>query len=195
MDYAREILLITTFVLYHKLKGDASFWKPYINMMDLSDPFCDWPIEDIAEFMDSELKMDAELFKSELETIWIQIEPVLQRNPQMFPFYTKESFLRLHYYVATHCFGYPEAMPSTMAVPLADMINCLPTDTSYDVYSKQNNPGFVSNKKIDSSSVYVKEFKEGLLDTYSQDLIQSKSEGKRKTSRVSRENRIEEIRF
>jgi hypothetical protein len=111
--------------------------------------------------MDSELKMDAELYKSEIETEWIQIEPVLQRFTHMFSEYTKEGFLHVYNYVITHCWGYPDDMPATMVVPLADMVNCLPTDTFYDVYSKQTNSSFGPNKKIDASAVFVKEFKEG----------------------------------
>ena len=140
--------------------------------------------------MDIELKMDAALFKSEVEMLWIRIEPVLQRHAHIFPGYTKESFLRVHNYVVTHCWGYPDDMPSTMIVPLADMFNCLPTDTSYNIYSKQKNISFVPKKKIDFSAVYAKEFKEGLMDSQSLKL----NEAKGKRARVSRETRIEEIR-
>ena len=113
----------------------------------------------------------------------------------MFPGYTKEGFLRVHNYVYTHSFGYPEEMPTTLCVPLADMINCLPTDTSYDVYCKSTTSSFIPNpnnhpkkRRINSSSVFVKEFREGLLDTHSQDVVKGDSASKRKATRVPRES-------
>lgn len=154
--------------------------------------------------MDSELKMDAELYKSEIETEWIQIEPVLQRNPDMFPGYDKESFLRMYNYACTRCFGW--TLPSTMMVPLADFMNHLPIDTSYDVYSKRSHEvkqsvnsekthsSFVPNKKTDYSAIYVKEFKEDSLDPHFQALIKGKFGAKRKAPRVLRETIIQEIR-
>ena len=132
----REQLALATFLLYHYLKGpNASFWYPYIDVMNESDLLCDWSSEEVAQFMDKELEMDAELYKSEIETEWAQIEPVLQRyESELFPGYTKELFLRMYNYACTRCFGW--TLPSTMMVPLADFMNHLPIDTSYDVYSK-----------------------------------------------------------
>ena len=66
----REQLLLATFLLYHYLKGPESFWYPYISVMNESDLVCDWSPEEIAQFMDKELQMDAELYKTEIETEW-----------------------------------------------------------------------------------------------------------------------------
>ena len=38
----REQLLLATFLLYEHLKGSASFWKPYIDVMNVSDLVCNW---------------------------------------------------------------------------------------------------------------------------------------------------------
>ena len=32
-NYEPEMLLIALFIFYHQLKGNASFWKPYIDVM------------------------------------------------------------------------------------------------------------------------------------------------------------------
>ena len=69
----REQLLLATFLLYHHLQGEASFWHPYLGVMNVSDLVCDWAPEEVAQFMDKELQMDAELYKSEVETEWEQI--------------------------------------------------------------------------------------------------------------------------
>ena len=103
--------------------------------MNESDLVCDWSPGEIAQFKDKELEMDAALYKSEIETEWASIEPVLARHANdLFPGYTKEIFLRMYNFACTRCFGW--TLPSTMMVPLADFMNHLPIDTSYDVYSK-----------------------------------------------------------
>lgn len=58
--------------------------------MNESDLVSDWLPQEIEQFMDVELVMDAELYKSELETEWTQIEPVLEANAHLFPNYSKE---------------------------------------------------------------------------------------------------------
>ena len=45
--------------------------------MNVSDLACDWQPGELDQFMDVELKMDAELYRSEIETEWLQIEPIL----------------------------------------------------------------------------------------------------------------------
>ena len=131
----REQLLLATFLLYHHLQGPASFWHPYIDVMNTSDLVCNWQDCEIDQFMDTELTMDAKLYKTEIETEWCQVKPVLDGNPDLFPGYTKELFLRMYNFACTRCFGW--TLPSTMMVPLADFMNHAPVDTSYDVYSKQ----------------------------------------------------------
>jgi hypothetical protein len=39
--------------------------------MNEADLVCDWPQGEIDQFLDSELKMDAELYASEIETEWM----------------------------------------------------------------------------------------------------------------------------
>jgi hypothetical protein len=36
-------LTLTAFLLYHYLKGESSFWFPYINVMNKSDLIGFWP--------------------------------------------------------------------------------------------------------------------------------------------------------
>ena len=38
----REQMLLATWLLYHHLQGDKSFWKPYIDVMNVSDLLCAW---------------------------------------------------------------------------------------------------------------------------------------------------------
>ena len=57
--------------------------------MNESDLVCDWAQDEIAQFMDIELARDAALYKSEIETEWLQIEKVLKRHADLFPGYSK----------------------------------------------------------------------------------------------------------
>ena len=174
----REQLLLATFLLYEHLKGADSFWQPYLRVMNVSDLACDWEAGELDQFMDVELKMDAELYRSEIETEWRQIEPILQANPSLFPGYSKDVFERFYNFACTRCFGW--TMPSTMMVPLADFMNHLPIDNEYNVYSKSMHTEMQSvnsektsstckaSKRTDYSAIYKKEFAEDLLDPHCQ---------------------------
>jgi hypothetical protein len=48
------------------LKGDASFWWPYISVMNEAELVCNWPEHEVDEFCDMELKMDSELYFMEI---------------------------------------------------------------------------------------------------------------------------------
>ena len=89
VDYRSDKLLITTFLLHEHLQGDGSFWKPYIDVMFDAELVSNWSQDDVAEFMDPELKMDVELYQSEVEATWSLIENVLEQNSYLFPGYTK----------------------------------------------------------------------------------------------------------
>ena len=44
----REQLLLAIFLLFHHCKGEASFWKPYLDVMNESDLVADWAPEEVA---------------------------------------------------------------------------------------------------------------------------------------------------
>ena len=134
--------------------------------------------------------LDAELYKSEIETEWIQLEPILEKyKDKFFAGYTKELFLRMYNYACTRCFGW--TLPDTMMVPFADFLNHLPIDTNYDVYSKHFHMAKASvnsaktqsskeNNKTDFSALYTKKFIEDELDPEYQALIRGQLGGKKK---------------
>ena len=65
--------MFAMFLLMHYLEGASSFWYPYISVMNEADLVCFWDAEEIEQFRDVELMLDAELYKSEIETEWIQM--------------------------------------------------------------------------------------------------------------------------
>lgn len=89
---------------------------------------------------------------------------------------------------------------------MADFMNHLPIDTSYDVYSKvthevrqtvngeKTHASAEGDKRTDYSALYVKEFAEDALDPHCQALIKGQLGFKRKRPRVPRETRVEQIR-
>lgn len=154
---------------------------------------------------DVELRMDAELYRSEIETEWSQIEKVMQRHAEMFNGYTRELFEKFYNYACTRCFGW--TLPSTMMVPLADFMNHLPIDNEYNVYSKQShevkqtiNSQKTSskigqgNRKTNYSAIYKKEFAEDSLDPHKQALIKGQLSSKSKKPQVPREQIVSQIR-
>ena len=48
-------LTLCTFLMYHYLKGEDSFWWPYIQVMNTSDLCSHWPKEELDLIKDSEL--------------------------------------------------------------------------------------------------------------------------------------------
>ena len=118
--------------------------------------------------------LDAELYKSEIDTEWTQMQPILEKyKTDLFPGYTKELFVKMYNYACTRCFGW--TLPDTMMVPFADFLNHLPIDTNYDVYSKHFHEAKSSvnsaktsssraNRKTDFSGLYSKKYLEDELD-------------------------------
>ena len=130
----QEQIILTTFLLYHKLQGKKSFWHPFIEIMNPGDLPWLWPSKEVNQFMDVELKMESMQYGKEIEQEWKDLEPVFKTYSDLFPGFSKDIFLEVYNNVCTRCFGW--TLPNTMLVPLADCQNHLPVDTHYDVYSK-----------------------------------------------------------
>ena len=65
----RETLILIVFLIFERLKGDDSFWSPYIDLVDAGIPSCYWPDEvkaknDVQEldfaWKDAVIRCDAE---------------------------------------------------------------------------------------------------------------------------------------
>ena len=53
----KDELTLFVFMLYEWSKGDASFWKPYLDLMPEDDTLiCDWQKEDILGCQDADLE-------------------------------------------------------------------------------------------------------------------------------------------
>lgn len=62
----REQLLLATFLTHQSCLGEASFWKPYIDVMNEADLASNWSKTELDLLKDIELEMDSELYSSEL---------------------------------------------------------------------------------------------------------------------------------
>ena len=80
-----EQLTLTVCLLYEYLRGAQSFWKPYLDMLPDVRLFCLWPPQVIAEGQDAYMLRKAEEFRGDLESLWLEIEQVLAKYPQIFP--------------------------------------------------------------------------------------------------------------
>ena len=45
MSQDRDICMLIVFVIYEKLEGESSFYKPYLDVVDCPEPTCYWPTE------------------------------------------------------------------------------------------------------------------------------------------------------
>ena len=79
--------------MYEHLKGETSFWYPYISVMNEADLACFWTPEEIDELNDFELKIETKIYFDEVNEEWKRIEKVLKLYPEKFPGLSKELFV------------------------------------------------------------------------------------------------------
>ena len=66
----RDQLSLAIFLLSEFLKGPASFWWPYIDVMNESDLCCFWREDELQRMGDFELKKEAQTYKDEVFQEW-----------------------------------------------------------------------------------------------------------------------------
>lgn len=63
-------LSLAMFLLYEYLKGEQSFWWPYMQVMNESDLTCFWSDEELDLLRDVELKHEALVYREEVLEEW-----------------------------------------------------------------------------------------------------------------------------
>lgn len=149
-----EFLILASFLTYHTLRGEDSFWYPYLQVMNVSDLPSSWPDEDIAQFKDIELVESCILYRAELETEWTQMSPIFEKFPDLFSGTTKDLFLKMYNFVCTRCFGW--GLPCVMMVPMVDYLNHMPVDTTIGLFNLKHTQS--DQNKTDFSLLFKKEF-------------------------------------
>ena len=81
-----ETLVLLLFILYEKQKGEASLWKPYLDMMPETTFFCEWDEEVIRETQDQYLIEEAnKIRRPSMYYLWTKIRDlVADYTPKIF---------------------------------------------------------------------------------------------------------------
>lgn len=65
-----EILMISTFLLREKLKGEKSFWHAYLGVMNAADLLTQWDTAELSQFNDCELECEVDKYRDQIEASW-----------------------------------------------------------------------------------------------------------------------------
>lgn len=60
------------------LKGEKSFWYPYLSVMNESDICCFWSEEELDLLNDPELKREALIYRDEVEEEWKEVSKIIK---------------------------------------------------------------------------------------------------------------------
>ena len=146
--YDAEYLALIVFLWHEKAKGEASFWKPYLDIINFTDmPFL-WNDEELNEFQDAVLIANVKRYSEEFDEEWLKVYWMLHRNnyDHIIPGisdYSKQAQFKEDYIwafsnVVTRCFGW--GLPCTTMAPFSDTINHHNVDSSYDVIKAEWRP-------------------------------------------------------
>ena len=70
--------------MYERLKGDQSFYKPYLDMVDSPIPTCYWDDQVIDQSDLEEFKLTMKEAKLKCDIEWDKISTLLAQFPQFF---------------------------------------------------------------------------------------------------------------
>lgn len=119
----RDTCILMVYIIYEKLKGEESFYHPYLEMMDSTLHATYWP-EEIIEKSDIKIfKLNLKDSKDKYEADWEKMMNFFSIYPDFFdPERTnKDLFLWALSLLHSRQFGW--GLPSSMLVPLADCLN------------------------------------------------------------------------
>lgn len=121
-DSDTEFNLLVLFLIYEHMKGEKSFYHPYLQAVGNADTVLSWSAEEIQALHDPYLKPYVADLANQYRPLFVEFDRIITSNPKLFP--RKLSYEEfMHYYgkVTTRCFGW--GLPETMVVPFADFLN------------------------------------------------------------------------
>lgn len=146
--YDAEFLTLIVYLWHEKTKGEASFWKPYLDIINFTDlPFL-WSDEEIDQFQDAVLQQNVKRYRTEFEEEWEKVYFMLHKNKydHIIPGISdpanknklREEYVWAFCGVVTRCFGW--GLPFTTMAPFSDTINHHNVDSSYDIVKAEWRP-------------------------------------------------------
>ena len=118
-----DTFILLVYLIYERLKGNDSFYHPYLELMDSTLHTTYWP-EDTIEKSDIKIfKLNLKDSKDKYESDWEKINNFFAIYPDIFDpeRATKDLFLWALSILHSRCFGW--GLPALMLVPLADCVN------------------------------------------------------------------------
>eukprot|EP00606_Chrysophyceae_sp_TOSAG23-5_P001479 GSChrysophyteH2.ASY1.ANO1.100.1 assembled CDS len=141
-DLLRGDVLLTVYIMYEYLKGEASFYAPFLAILPEPGSVVQWSDSELAELQDSSITYRAKNRGKMLQVTYERnIRGLSRRHPEHFPeeTYTYELFLFAWFCIQARAFG--RRLPWTALVPFADCLNHANVQTKYD-YDVGNNGVF-----------------------------------------------------
>ena len=130
-------MILVVFLIYEKLKGEESFFHPYIDMVEAETLAAYWP-EDIIEKSDLQFfKWNLKDAKERSDDDWEKLKNFFEIYPDSFDpeRVNKDLYLWALSFINSRCFGWE--LPSTMLVPFADNLNHKSgASLSHDIFEK-----------------------------------------------------------
>ncbi|TYZ62704.1 hypothetical protein PybrP1_008546 [[Pythium] brassicae (nom. inval.)] len=131
--FARDDPVLALFLVREQLKGDASFFAPYLAILPFPESVQDWSDDELAALHDRRLVAAARRRQSEIDAAYDSVFAALDAShPGEFPRaqYTREKFVFAWKTIQARTFG--RRLPWTALVPFADCLNHANVATKYD---------------------------------------------------------------
>jgi hypothetical protein len=138
-DLLRGDFLMTVYLMHEMRLGEASFYKPYIDILPVPNCISEWNHEELMQLQDERIILRAKNRKKYVENSYIRVIHGLNRqHPTLFPLeeFTFENFRFAFNTIQARAFG--RRLPWTALVPFADCLNHTNVQTKYDYNIDQN---------------------------------------------------------
>ncbi|KAG7387716.1 hypothetical protein PHYBOEH_008155 [Phytophthora boehmeriae] len=131
--FTRDDSVLALFLMREMIRGDRSFFYPYLAILPYPESVQDWTEDEIYELHDARLVEAAARRTAEIETYYHRVFNRLQEKyPGEFPetLYTFDTFKFAWKTIQARTFG--RRLPWTALVPFADCLNHTNVATKYD---------------------------------------------------------------
>lgn len=120
------------FIISEKLKGEQSFYYPYLRMLKNPEILVDWSEDEIRELQDPTIFDKVRLYSRKMNNFWQLLEPVFEHFSGEFP--SNQALYSLYVWtyklVQTRSFAWGD--PEGMLIPFADFFNHADVYVSYE---------------------------------------------------------------
>jgi len=133
--YHKDALDYQLFVtlLYERLKGEESYWKPLLDTIPAPEMAVDWSNEELQETQDPLLMHEVKQSQFDRAKKWIEVKEVMEVHPDLFPVQGPDS-LYVHFcwaYGVVYTRTFDVGRPRGMLIPLAVNMNHGEFDMAY----------------------------------------------------------------